>query len=436
MASDLLGCKVDLNAGGIDLRFPHHENQIAQSEAYFNCCEGESWVNYFLHSGHLQIAGRKMSKSLKNFITIKGALSEYSANQIRFLFLMRGFSDPMEYSENTMNTAVDLERRFNSFDVALATRLKECTEATAAPVVDSPVTSVLGEDAPTPPSPEITPLHKWGEEERKLQEVFNERRTEVHQALCDSIDTSTAIKALEQIIRATNVYMNEVPEISRGGTLLASISRYYSRIMSAFGIATSGAGDSGAASGSAAGSTASSLEVAEALSQFRDSLRKKAIDTIQEGGGDGSAVELSKQILSMCDALRDETLPPLGIQVDDRGSGTAQVQMGDPKVLMAEAARKAELAAEAQKKKAAKEAAKAAAAAKEAEIVKVSLHEYFDPKYDELFEREESFGARDGDGIPTEDAAGEPLSKSKRKKLMKQLKKHEKVLENAQKAAR
>jgi cysteinyl-tRNA synthetase len=105
MASDLLGDAVDLNSGGVDLKFPHHENQIAQAEAHFDCCEGASWVNYFLHSGHLHIDGLKMSKSLKNFITIKGALTQYSPSQIRFLFLMRRFSEPMEYSEKAMASA-------------------------------------------------------------------------------------------------------------------------------------------------------------------------------------------------------------------------------------------------------------------------------------------------------------------------------------------
>lgn len=59
MASDVLGSRVDLNAGGADLKFPHHENQMAQAEAHFNCC---GWVNYFLHSGHLQ-ARRRSSRA-------------------------------------------------------------------------------------------------------------------------------------------------------------------------------------------------------------------------------------------------------------------------------------------------------------------------------------------------------------------------------------
>lgn len=68
MASDILGAVLDIHSGGEDLRFPHHDNELAQSEAFFG---SQQWVNYFIHSGHLHINGCKMSKSLKNFITIK-----------------------------------------------------------------------------------------------------------------------------------------------------------------------------------------------------------------------------------------------------------------------------------------------------------------------------------------------------------------------------
>lgn len=73
MASSIIGQKVDIHTGGEDLRFPHHDNELAQAEAYFHqeCgCHGQ-WVNYFMHSGHLSINGLKMSKSMKNFITIR-----------------------------------------------------------------------------------------------------------------------------------------------------------------------------------------------------------------------------------------------------------------------------------------------------------------------------------------------------------------------------
>ena len=60
---------MDIHSGGVDLKFPHHDNEIAQSEAYY---KSDNWVRYFLHTGHLTIAGCKMSKSLKNFISIQG----------------------------------------------------------------------------------------------------------------------------------------------------------------------------------------------------------------------------------------------------------------------------------------------------------------------------------------------------------------------------
>ena len=93
MCSDILGGAVDINGGGVDLTFPHHENQLAQSEAFWGTPQ---CVNFFLHTGHLHIEGLKMSKSLKNFITIRSALQQYSARQLRFLFLLHHWCEPME----------------------------------------------------------------------------------------------------------------------------------------------------------------------------------------------------------------------------------------------------------------------------------------------------------------------------------------------------
>lgn len=111
MASSLFGGQMDIHSGGIDLRFPHHDNEMAQAEAYFN--SGKPWVNYFLHSGHLTISGCKMSKSLKNFITIKEALSKNTARQLRIAFLLHSWKDTLDYSENTMSEAVQFEKTVN-----------------------------------------------------------------------------------------------------------------------------------------------------------------------------------------------------------------------------------------------------------------------------------------------------------------------------------
>lgn len=109
MASDVLGSRMDVHSGGIDLAFPHHDNELAQSEAYF--CEhgkGEhTWVNYFLHMGHLSISGSKMSKSLKNFQTIADALATtYTARSMRIVFLMGKWNDGVEISPD-MRTQAD-----------------------------------------------------------------------------------------------------------------------------------------------------------------------------------------------------------------------------------------------------------------------------------------------------------------------------------------
>jgi len=85
MASDIMGKTMDIHSGGVDLKFPHHDNELAQSEAYH---ANDNWVQYFLHTGHLTIAGCKMSKSLKNFITIKGT---FFINKKYTTMILRGF---------------------------------------------------------------------------------------------------------------------------------------------------------------------------------------------------------------------------------------------------------------------------------------------------------------------------------------------------------
>ena len=110
MASEVLGQQMDVHSGGSDLAFPHHDNELAQSEAYHDC---RQWVNYFLHTGHLHIEGLKMSKSLKNFITIKEALAKTSARQLRLAFLLQTWHARMDFNEKDMSEVRSIEARFN-----------------------------------------------------------------------------------------------------------------------------------------------------------------------------------------------------------------------------------------------------------------------------------------------------------------------------------
>lgn len=111
MASDTLGSTLDIHSGGCDLKFPHHDNEMAQSEAYYDT--GDNWVNYFLHTGHLTISGCKMSKSLKNFITINDALKKHSWRQLRLAFLLHAWNATLDYGDTTMREALAFEKSLN-----------------------------------------------------------------------------------------------------------------------------------------------------------------------------------------------------------------------------------------------------------------------------------------------------------------------------------
>lgn len=101
MSSDILGNEFDIHGGGIDLIFPHHENEIAQSEA-----AGEKFAKYWMHHGLLTINGQKMSKSLGNFVTVNSFLEKYkNADLLKLLFLATHYSHPVDYTDDKIQEA-------------------------------------------------------------------------------------------------------------------------------------------------------------------------------------------------------------------------------------------------------------------------------------------------------------------------------------------
>ncbi len=101
MSRKHLGKTIDIHAGGADLIFPHHENEIAQSE----CANGCKFVNYWLHNGFVTINKEKMSKSLKNFVSIDALLNNYDANTIRLFILTNHYRMPVEFSDVALDGA-------------------------------------------------------------------------------------------------------------------------------------------------------------------------------------------------------------------------------------------------------------------------------------------------------------------------------------------
>src|SRR5690606_36527611 len=91
----------DIHGGGQDLQFPHHENEIAQSEG----ASGHSFVNYWMHNGFVRVDDEKMSKSLGNFFTVREVLARYDAEVVRFFILRAHYRSPLNYSDQHLDAA-------------------------------------------------------------------------------------------------------------------------------------------------------------------------------------------------------------------------------------------------------------------------------------------------------------------------------------------
>lgn len=101
MSTKCLGNRFDIHGGGMDLSFPHHENEIAQSE----CATGEHYVNYWMHCGFVKVDDEKMSKSLNNFFTIREVLKLYHPEVVRYFLLSSHYRSPVNYSKDNLDNA-------------------------------------------------------------------------------------------------------------------------------------------------------------------------------------------------------------------------------------------------------------------------------------------------------------------------------------------
>lgn len=160
---------LDIHAGGRDLIFPHHENEVAQSEAF----TGKPFAKYWIHHGLLTINGQKMSKSLGNFITIQDALSKYTADEIKMFFLFSHYTSNIDYSDEKMQEA---KKALAKFDV-LFWRASE----------------LLKEEQVEPFQADFITRHK----------------NDFLEAMDDDFNTPKALAALFNLISDTNKYMDE-----------------------------------------------------------------------------------------------------------------------------------------------------------------------------------------------------------------------------------
>ncbi|MCD6119322.1 cysteine--tRNA ligase [bacterium] len=116
MSSHFLGDRIDVHGGAVDNMFPHHENEIAQSEAYLGLCEGnERWCNYWMHPEHLLVENTKMSKSLGNFITVRDLLEDVDPITVRLSFLTTHYRTQMNFTQEGLEAAKSAYERILNF---------------------------------------------------------------------------------------------------------------------------------------------------------------------------------------------------------------------------------------------------------------------------------------------------------------------------------
>src|SRR3712207_2651866 len=175
MSSRYLGNTIDIHAGGQDLQFPHHENEIAQSE----CRNGHVFANYWMHNGYINVDGEKMSKSLGNFFTVREISEKYDLGLVRFFLLSTHYRNPVNFSDTILDQAkAGLERLTNARDNA---------EFIMSKLEDT----------------------KMSGEEIKLVEELNSYKTKFIEAMDDDLNTSDAIAAIFELAKFMNTNIKD-----------------------------------------------------------------------------------------------------------------------------------------------------------------------------------------------------------------------------------
>jgi cysteinyl-tRNA synthetase len=193
MATKYLGETIDIHAGGQDLIFPHHENEVAQSEA----CTGKIFARYWMHNGYITIDNEKMSKSKGNFFTVRDILKEFDGETIRFFLLSAQYRNPINFSKELMEQAQNgLERLYH---------VKKNLEHLLENMPDSDSSS---------------------KEEERI-EALEQYKKKFIEAMDDDLNTADAIAAIFELAKEINLNINKNPSrgwVERSHALLMELS--------------------------------------------------------------------------------------------------------------------------------------------------------------------------------------------------------------------
>eukprot|EP00638_Chattonella_subsalsa_P000764 CAMPEP_0117747110 /NCGR_PEP_ID=MMETSP0947-20121206/8320_1 /TAXON_ID=44440 /ORGANISM="Chattonella subsalsa, Strain CCMP2191" /LENGTH=541 /DNA_ID=CAMNT_0005564509 /DNA_START=301 /DNA_END=1926 /DNA_ORIENTATION=- len=366
MTHALFGDALDLHSGGIDLAFPHHTNEMAQCEAH-NC--SSKWVKYWLHSGHLHIEGLKMSKSLKNFITIREYLQSSSADEFRMFCLQFKYNTNISFSNDRLKEAQKQLSRFEQFLSLSRLHLSELHKASVS----------------------IGGTKRWHHADHTL---FNKLMDTQNQVLCDlgnDFDTPSAINRLDALMSAVHEHLKHSNKATPPEPVEASVN-YISKILESFGLMPNAASNNLQQNQDGQFHSTPS-QVIDILASFRTQVRRKALKMKE----DKSSMH---DLLKLCDDMRDRNLPEIGIELEDISRDRSHWKFSKPSKPSDVPKDKERKPDQTNKQK----------------RQEVMVH----PK--EMFqhgEYEGKFAAFDDEGFPTLDISMEKISKSQIKKLKK-----------------
>lgn len=174
MSKKYLGDTIDIHAGGQDLTFPHHENEVAQSEAH----SGKQFANYWMHNGYITIDNEKMSKSKGNFFTVRDILQDYSGEVMRFFLLSGHYRNPINFSDTLMEQAKQSLTRMENAKSNLKHLISTCQGDIS-------------------------------EQEQQTVDSFAQYRQEFITAMDDDLNTADAISAIFELITAINTAVKD-----------------------------------------------------------------------------------------------------------------------------------------------------------------------------------------------------------------------------------
>lgn len=186
MSTKYLGEHIDIHCGGADLIFPHHENEIAQSEAH----SGGTFANYWMHNGYINVDNVKMSKSLGNFFTVRDVLKQYSGDVLRFFMLSAHYKSPINYSKDLLDAAKSsLER------------IKNCKKNLAF-------------------NKENLKTEDLSQKENKLLPEIGKFKDSFIERMSDDLNTADAIAVIFDLVKFANTYVDENSSNKFAGKIL------------------------------------------------------------------------------------------------------------------------------------------------------------------------------------------------------------------------